>query len=59
MTKEEYVKSESTTINHFYEKLFKLTSLMNTQTAQEIAKTRESFMRKFVEEFLDEWEGNK
>jgi uncharacterized protein len=59
MTKEEYVKSESTTINHFYEKLFKLTSLMNTQTAQEIAKTRESFMRKFVEEFMDEWEGNK
>ena len=59
MTKEEYVKSESTTINHFYEKLFKLTSLMNTQTAQEIAKARESFMRKFVEEFLDEWEGNK
>ena len=59
MTKEEYVKSESTTINHFYEKLFKLTSLMNTQTAREIAKTRESFMREFVEEFLDEWEGNK
>ena len=59
MTKEEYVKSESTTINHFYEKLFKLTSLMNTQTAQEIAKARESFMREFVEEFLDEWEGNK
>ena len=59
MTKEEYVKSESTTINHFYEKLFKLTALMNTQTAREIAKTREDFMREFVGEFMDEWEGNK
>ena len=59
MTKEEYAKSESTTINHFYEKLFKLTALMNTQTAREIAKTREDFMREFVGEFLDEWEGNK
>ena len=59
MTKEEYVKSESTTINHFYEKLFKLTELMNTKTAREIAKTREKFMREFVGEFMDEWEGNK
>ena len=59
MTKEEYAKSESTTINHFYEKLFKLTALMNTQTAREIAKTREDFMREFVGEFMDEWEGNK
>ena len=59
MTKEEYVKSESTTINHFYEKLFKLTALMNTQTAREIAKAREGFMREFVGEFMDEWEGNK
>ena len=59
MTKEEYAKSESTTINHFYEKLFKLTALMNTQTAREIAKTREIFMREFVGEFMDEWEGNK
>lgn len=59
MTKEEYVKSESTTINHFYEKLFKLTALMNTQTAIKIAKAREAYMKDFVAEFMDEWEGNK
>ena len=59
MTKEEYVKSESTTINHFYEKLFKLTALMNTQTAIKIAKAREAYMKDFVVEFMDEWEGNK
>lgn len=59
MTKEEYVKSESTTINHFYEKLFKLTDLMNTQTAIKIANEREKYMREFISEFMDEWEGNK
>ena len=59
MSKEEYIKSESTTINHFYEKLFKLTDLMNTQTAIEIAQSREKYMHEFISEFMDEWEGNK
>ena len=59
MTKEEYLKSESTTINHFYEKLFKLTALMNTQTAIRMAKERESYMRAFVSEFMAEWDGNR
>ena len=59
MTKEEYRNSESTTVNHFYEKLFKLTSLMNTQAAIQIAKDREAYMRGFIVEFLEEWEGNK
>ena len=57
MTKEEYVKSESTTINHFYEKLFKLTALMNTKTAIQIAEAREAYMKEFVAEFMDEWDG--
>ena len=57
MTKEEYVKSESTTINHFYEKLFKLPDLMNTKTAVQIAKAREDYMKDFVAEFMDEWDG--
>lgn len=59
MTKEEYSKSESTTINHFYEKLFKLKALMNTRTAIKIAERREVYMREFVSEFLDEWEGKR
>ena len=57
MSKEEYIKSQSTTINHFYEKLFRLTNLMNTRTAIEMARARESYMREYVEEFLKEWEG--
>ena len=59
MTKDEYRKSESTTINHFYEKLFTLTALMNTKTAIQIAHEREVYMKEFVSEFMDEWEGNK
>ena len=59
MTKEEYLKSESTTINHFYEKLFKLTAMMNTKAAIQIAEARESYMKAFVAEFMDEWDGNR
>ena len=58
MTKEEYRNSESTTINHFYEKLFKLSALMTTKTAIEIAKEREAYMQEFVSKFMVEWEGN-
>ena len=59
MTKEEYRGSESTTINHFYEKLFKLTALMNTKTAIQIAEAREAYMKEFVAEFMDEWDGKR
>jgi uncharacterized protein len=59
MSKEEYIKSNSTTVNHFYEKLFKLTDMMNTDTAKAIAKERDGYMRDFIAEFLDEWEGKK
>ena len=59
MTKEEYRCCESTTVNHFYEKLFKLTALMNTRTAIEIAKEREKYMKDFIDEFMAEWEGDR
>ena len=59
MSKEEYVNSKSTTVNHFYEKLFKLTDMMNTETAKSIAREREEYMRGFLAEFLDEWEGKR
>ena len=57
MTKEEYQNNISTTINHFYEKLFQLSERMNTDTAKVIAKERDSYMRAYVSEFLAEWEG--
>ena len=57
MTEEEYQNHVSTTINHFYEKLFQLRDLMNTATAKKIAKHREDYMKSYVSEFLDEWDG--
>ena len=59
MSKEEYIKSNSTTVNHFYEKLFKLTDMMNTDTAKLIAKERDEYMKAFIAEFMDEWEGRR
>ena len=59
MSKEEYIKSNSTTVNHFYEKLFKLTDMMNTDTAKLIAKERDEYMKAFIAEFMDEWEGKR
>ncbi len=47
------------TINHFYEKLFLLKELMNTKTAKEIAEHREQYMRQYISEFMDEWDGLK
>jgi len=57
MTKEEYMKSESHTINHFYEKLLLLKDLMNTKEAKRIANKRHMFMKDYLEHFFDEWEG--
>ncbi|MGF9695454.1 HD domain-containing protein [Paenibacillus sp. MABNR03] len=57
MTREEYRNGRSTTINHFYEKLFKLKDLMNTSYGRELAEQRHAFMVEFVEQFKREWEG--
>lgn len=59
MTEEEYRKHVSTTINHFYEKLFNLKKLMNTKTAKEIAENRENYMKEYLIRFIDEWNGLK
>ena len=59
MSAEEYKRSESTTVNHFYEKLFRLKDMMNTETARALAEHRDAYMREFIDEFMDEWEGVK
>ncbi|MCH4886518.1 HD domain-containing protein [Acidaminobacter sp. JC074] len=45
---------KSTTVNHFYEKLFNLVSLMNTEKAKVIAKKRHDYMLDFIGVLLRE-----
>lgn len=54
-TKEEYTSSGSPTINHFYEKLLKLKSMMNTDTAKALAVERHVYMQQFLDYFFREW----
>lgn len=58
ISKEEYTSQrESTTLDHFYEKLLKLRDMMKTKTGREMAITRHEFMEKYLEQFHLEWEG--
>ena len=54
-TFQEYKKSKSTSINHFYEKVLLLKDMMNTKTAQHIAVKRHKFVEQFLERFFREW----
>ena len=56
---QEYRKLNSSTFHHFEEKLLLLKDLMNTKTAKKIAKERDNFMKKYLAQFLDEWNGVK
>lgn len=54
-SKKEYRKN-STVINHFYEKLFKLPATMNTAAGKAEADRRVVFMKDFLKTFYEEWD---
>lgn len=59
MSAAQYKASKAPTINHFYEKLLLLKDKMNTVSGKKIAQKRHEFMEKFLEQFYQEWGGEK
>ncbi len=59
MSVDEYKSSTAPTINHFYEKLLLLKELMNTQSGKHIAQNRHDYMIGFLNQFYEEWNGEK
>ncbi len=58
MNKEEYRNNQdSTSINHFYEKLLLLKDMMNTTEGKKLEEYRQVVMQEFLNEFMLEWEG--
>lgn len=54
---EEYKNSNSTSINHFSEKLLLLKDLMNTKAGEKMAEERHKFLKQYLDRFLKEWNG--
>ncbi|HSW79303.1 MAG TPA: HD domain-containing protein [Candidatus Saccharimonadales bacterium] len=48
---------DTSTINHFHEKLLLLKDKMNTKTGRAMAEHRHKYMEQFLEEFYAEWDG--
>lgn len=59
MDDERYRNRQSSSLNHFHEKLFLLKDLMGTGAGRELAERRDAFMHEFVDEFLAEWDGER
>lgn len=51
----DYSIDDDSAIAHFYQKLFRLDSLMNTLEARNLAEQRIEFMKEYLNEFFKEW----
>jgi uncharacterized protein len=56
-TADEYKSVRSSSVNHFYEKLFLLRDRMKTSTGKRLAEDRHNYMENYIERFLSEWNG--
>lgn len=56
---EEYKNRQSSTINHFYEKLLLLKDRMNTDIARKIAIKKHQYLVDFLAQFHEDWGGNE
>lgn len=56
MTKAQYKKSKTPTLNHFYEKLLLLKDKMNTDTGKKLAEERHQYMMDYLKQFYREWD---
>lgn len=56
LTSEEYKdkKAKSTTVNHYFEKLFRLKDLYNTAEAKRIGQERHEYMKQYLKQLLEE-----
>jgi len=56
--KQKYEGDSETSINHFYEKIFKIKpETFKTKKARSMAEKRYKFVKNFVNQFIKEWEG--
>ena len=56
---ENYKKSTTPSINHFYEKLLLLKDQMQTKMGRSLAEQRHEYMLRFLDQFYAEWNGEQ
>ena len=44
-------------VQHFYDKLLRLKDSMHTSTGRHLAEQRDQYMRSFLQQFYEEWDG--
>lgn len=54
-TFEDYIKSNSHTMNHFHEKLLLIKDRLSTKTARKLGEKRHALMQEFTTAFYQEW----
>lgn len=59
LSREAYAARQSTSVNHFHEKLLRLRDLMNTAEGRRLAQGRHDYMLAFLAQFHAEWRGDR